>query len=406
MTVLTSTQTSFGQYRLLKRIAQGGMAEIFRALALGSHGLTKLVAIKRMLPQYSSDPRFVEMFINEANLNAKLNHVSIVQIYDFGIIDGTLYLCMEYVQGATLTRIMRTLRKKKHAAPISQICKIFADVLYGLDLAHRQCGPQQERLHIVHRDISPSNLLVSYSGQVKTLDFGIAKAVCSNNHTAEGNVRGKLSYMSPEQAAGKKLDHRTDIYSLGVCFYEMLALSEMYPDCSTKRIVQNIQKGLFEPLAKRNANVPRRLAKIVHKALAKNPSRRYSSAAKMRDDLEKFLFDSGMQQSRSRLSRFMEEHFSKTIVDEQQQIAAEYKLVRKSMQLESLTKKADPSGQIEQPQFMEDSQEFSPSDSQVLPPYPSLMEEDHITTDVEGHYEFDCQVTTERLPSLHLKNKR
>ncbi len=316
-------QPRFGKYLLLKRIARGGMADIFRALVFGAEGFQKVVAIKRMLSHLSSDHQFVDMFINEARLCSHLNHANIVQLHDFGIIDEMLYHCMEYVQGATVADIVQALESHGRPAPIAETCKIFADALYGLDQAHRQKDRSGEPLDIIHRDISPTNLLVSWDGQVKIVDFGIAKATLLSSHTASGMLKGKFRYMSPEQAAGESLDQRSDIFSLGICMYEMLTLSDVFPEITGQPLLDTVRQARIDPPRSRNPEIPEALEAVMQKALARDPARRHAGAAEMRDQIELFLFEAGLRTSTASLARLMDELFHGRIEAEQKQIARE-----------------------------------------------------------------------------------
>jgi serine/threonine protein kinase len=314
---------------LLKRIAIGGMAEIFRAMAYGAEGFEKLVAIKRMLPHLSSDHQFVDMFVNEAKLAANLNHVNIVPIYDFGCIENMLFLSMEYVHGKDISEITRKIKSRRLRTPVELACHIFIEVLNGLHNAHNQRDRFGKPLNIVHRDMSPPNIIVSYDGEVKIADFGIAKAARSKAQTSSGVLKGKYSYMSPEQARGKPLDHRTDIFSLGICFYEMLTLSEMFIGHSELEVLRKVREASFKPPTQLNPAVPKELEAIVLRALKKDPEDRYPSAADWRNELEGFLVSKNLRFSTSGLSGFMHDMFKEDITKEERDLSQEAKLAEK-----------------------------------------------------------------------------
>ena len=299
------------------------MAEIFRALVFGAEEFTKVVAIKRILPHLSSDHEFVDMFIAEAKLTSQLDHANIVHLFDFGIVEDRLYHAMEYVQGTTVADFIQALQSAKRPAPIPEVCNIIIEALYGLDRAHRQTDQDGNPLSLIHRDLTPSNLLVSWEGQVKIVDFGIAKAASLRHHTAAGTVKGKFRYMSPEQAHGKLLDQRTDLFSLAICFYEMLTLSQLYPEDAGVQGIARAQAAQFALPRQRNPAIPHAIEEILLKALAKNPNERYESAAAMRDALEELMFDVGLRSSNASLAHMMTEMFKGRIQSEQEQIAKE-----------------------------------------------------------------------------------
>jgi serine/threonine protein kinase len=319
----------FGRYVLLKRIAIGGMAEIFRAMAYGAEGFEKLVAIKRMLPHLSSDHQFVDMFVNEAKLAANLNHMNIVPIYDFGCIENMLFLSMEYVHGKDISEITRKIKSRRLRTPVELACHIFIEVLNGLHNAHNQHDRFGKPLNIVHRDMSPPNIIVSYDGEVKIADFGIAKAARTKAQTSSGVLKGKYSYMSPEQARGKPLDHRTDIFSLGICFYEMLTLSEMFIGHSELEVLRKVREASYKPPTQLNPAIPKELEAILQKALKRGPQDRYSSAAEMRNDLESFMVSKNLRFSTSGMSGFMHDMFKEDIDLDEETLSKEAELAEK-----------------------------------------------------------------------------
>ncbi len=321
--------TIFGKYVLLKRIAIGGMAEVFRAKAYGSEGFEKLVAIKRMLSHLSEDVQFVDMFINEAKLAAALNHANIAQIYDFGCIDNQYFLSMEYIHGKDVADIIRMMRDRGLRAPIEMACFVIIEALNGLSYAHRQTDAFGHPLSLIHRDMSPHNVIVSHEGEVKIADFGIAKAKNSNIHTMGGVLKGKYSYMSPEQAHGMKLDHRTDLFSLGICMYELLTLTKMFQGQSDLNVLEKVRETNFVRPRKLNPDIPEGLERLLLKALEKNPDDRYRSANEWRDELERYLFQNGLHYSTSWLSSFMHDVFRDQIERSQGEFAEEVRLAQK-----------------------------------------------------------------------------
>lgn len=319
---------TFGKYVLLKRIAIGGMAEVFRAKAFGAEGFEKLAAVKRMLPHLSSDSQFVDMFINEAKLAANLNHANIVQIYDFGCIENLYFISMEYIHGKDIADIIRILRDRNLAAPLELACHIFIEVLNGLDYAHRLADPYGTPLDLIHRDMSPHNIILSYEGEVKIADFGIAKATSTTVHTTGGVLKGKYSYMSPEQAHGKAMDHRSDVFSLAICFYELLTLAKMFHAESDLSVLEMVRETNFIRPREINESIPEELEDILLKALEKNPDDRYATGGEMRDELERFLFSSNLHFSTAWLAGFMREIFRDDLDREKEELAEEHEVTQ------------------------------------------------------------------------------
>ncbi len=314
---------TFGRYILLKRIAIGGMAEVFRAVAYGAEGFEKLVAIKRMLPHLSDDPQFVDMFVNEARLAANLNHGNIIQIFDFGTIEDLLFLSMEYVRGKNFAEIIDVLKAHDLSAPIELACHVAIQTLNGLDYAHRALDRHGNMANLIHRDVSPPNIIVSFDGEAKIGDFGIAKAAETGIRTGSGVLKGKYAYMSPEQAGGLDMDPRTDIFSLGVCLYELLTLTETFAGNSDLAVLRAIRAAEITPPHELNPEIPEELESILYRAIEKEPSDRFESAAEMRDALEQFMIDENLRFSASWLSNFMRDIFRDEIEQEKAQLVGE-----------------------------------------------------------------------------------
>ena len=296
----------YGPYRLLEKVAVGGMAEVFKAKRSGVEGFEKQVAVKRILPHLSNNKEFVDMFVNEAKMVAGLTHPNIVQIFDLGKIDPTYYIAMEYVHGRDLRSIMKRAKDRGARIPMDLSVLIVREVCSALEYAHRKKDSRGRPLRIIHRDVSPQNILISYEGDVKLTDFGIAKAAARATTTDRGALRGKLLYMSPEQANGKPMDHRSDVFSLGICFYEMLTDRRPFIADSERSILDAVRECRVLPPASINSRVPERLDKIVMKALARDPAERYQEASDMYKDLEKFLREGGKSLTQLELARFME----------------------------------------------------------------------------------------------------
>jgi TonB family protein len=281
--------TPFGQYELIEPIATGGMAEVFRARMKGVEGFQKIVAIKRILAHLTDNDEFVTMFVDEAKLAAQLQHPNIIHIYDLGKIDRSYYIAMEYIDGKDLRSILRTLGDKKARLPLGLALFIGSHLAAALDYAHRKKDLQGTAMALVHRDVSPQNVLISYDGDIKLCDFGIAKAASKASHTRAGALKGKLQYMSPEQAWGKDIDHRSDIFSLGLVIYEMLSGRKGFVGDSELSILEQVRSPRLVPLRDIDPSIPPEVERVVMKALKEDRGERYQTAADMASDLGAIL---------------------------------------------------------------------------------------------------------------------
>ncbi len=279
----------YGNYFLLEKIAVGGMAELFKAQQRGVQGFQKIVAIKRILPHFSDNEDFVTMFIDEAKLAAQLTHPNIVQIFDLGKAGSSYYIAMEYVNGRDLRTMLKKVREYGTPIPEQVAAFVVMKVAAALDYAHRKRGFDDRELKLVHRDISPQNILVSTEGAVKLVDFGIAKAASKASHTVAGALKGKLLYMSPEQATGQPLDNRSDLYSLGLVLFELLTGERCFQADSELGVLEKVRLGRISDLAFLNPNVSKEIAAIVSRALQKGVDHRYPSARFMERDLREYL---------------------------------------------------------------------------------------------------------------------
>ena len=308
----------FGQYILLEKVASGGMAELFKAKKIGIEGFERVLAIKRILPHLSSDEEFIDMFIAEAKLVARLSHKNIAQVYDFGKTDENYFIAMEYIRGKDLRGIFKRCEGKNIKLPVALAVFIAREVASALSYAHRQKDSMGRKLNIIHRDVSPQNILVSYEGDVKVVDFGIAKAG-THSKTTTGVLKGKLSYMSPEQAWGKPIDHRSDIFSLGIVLYEMLTGERLFKGDTEINTLERVREAKVESFPSSiNADLPSELDVKVLKALAKEVTDRYQDASGMEADLGDTLFKLSSPDPALSLKQFMHDLF-------QAEIEAEHK---------------------------------------------------------------------------------
>ncbi len=286
--VTTESPLLFGKYQLLERVARGGMAEVFKAKSYGVEGFEKLVVIKRILPDLAQNQQFVDMFLSEARLSVALSHANIVQVFDLGREEDTYFIAMEFVPGMDFAQALRQCRRADTRAPTEISVYIACEVARALDYAHRRRDALGRPLGVVHRDISPQNVLLSYEGEVKVTDFGIAKARTSIEE--QGTVKGKYAYMAPEQATACEVDGRADIYSLGVTLYEALAGTNPFAAGSSRETQRRVRAGERTPLREAAPNVPEALARIVETAMSHEVSARQPSAAKLYEELSAFLY--------------------------------------------------------------------------------------------------------------------
>ncbi|HEY0880193.1 MAG TPA: serine/threonine-protein kinase [Archangium sp.] len=310
----------FGKYTLIDRIAVGGMAEIFLARQAGLEGFEKTIVIKRIRPHLSKQANFVKMFLNEAKLAAQLNHPNIVQIYDLGKIGESYFIAMEYIFGRDMRRIIPKADALGIPFPMVYALKIASSVCEGLYYAHARTDLYGNALNIVHRDVTPENIFVSFDGTVKVLDFGIAKAANQIEQARAGEIKGKLSYMSPEQCMGKPLDNRSDIFSLGVVLYEWLTGFKLFTGDSEVAILKSITEGKIYAPSYFKADIPEGVEAILMKALEKDREKRYQTAWEMQYDLDQFLSQYEFTPSNIHLSNFLKQLFNDELEEEKDRL--------------------------------------------------------------------------------------
>jgi serine/threonine-protein kinase len=289
---------AFGKYLLVERIAQGGMAEVFRAIVQGPAGVEKTVALKRILPQLGGAAEFTQMFIDEARIASSLTHVNVAQVFEFGEVAGAYYLAMELIEGVDLGRLSEAARRSGIRLPVAVSAFIIAEAARGLQYAHEKRGAQGTPLGIVHRDVSPQNVLVSYAGEVKIADFGIAKAINKLHKTESGAVMGKLRYMSPEQVLGEPLDGRSDLFSLGVVFHELCTGRMLFDGDNPGRVADQVKAAEAAAPSSVQAGVPAELDRICGKLLQRSRDARYERASELARDLQRFVAETAPGLSR------------------------------------------------------------------------------------------------------------
>ncbi len=285
---------SVGKYQLVRKLATGGMAEVFLARAEGPGGFSKKLVVKRILPHFLSDPHFAEMFLSEARLAAELNHPNVVQIFDFGQAEGQYYLAMEYIDGANLRVLNAAAIEQGHRIPFPIAARLASHAAEGLHFAHELKGEDGKPIGLVHRDISPDNILVSRNGAVKVVDFGIAKASALPSMTRSGVIKGKMAYMPPEQLGRKAIDRRIDVFALGVVLHELTTGTWPFDASSEVSIIQAIMNETpFIRVRTRNSDIPEALDAIIARCLEKNRDLRYPTCKALQADLEKFIASTG-----------------------------------------------------------------------------------------------------------------
>ncbi len=321
----------FGKYVLVDHVATGGMAEIFKAKRFGHGGFESLLVIKRILPHIGAKKDFVDMFIDEAKISVALQHPNIVRIFDFGKITtldekrkprDNYFIAMECVEGKDVRYLLRQLARVQRYLPDRFAAFIAFEAAKGLHYAHMKADLEGQAYGVVHRDVSPSNILVSYEGEVKVADFGIAKAESNAYETRDGMLKGKFEYMSPEQAVGGDVDGRSDVFSLGIVLYEMLTSRRLFKTGGDAETLKLIRDHDVAPPSAVKPDVPEALDAVVMKALRRNRDERYASAQAMADDLREYLFPASNDAMRAELADFMEEVFSAEKTVERERLRA------------------------------------------------------------------------------------
>ena len=334
---MAEVMKKFDRYILLDRIAQGGMAEIYRARMLNREAANRLIVIKRIQTAFGSNSEFVTMFKSEIRVTMGFNHPNVVQVYDFGEAEGQPYIAMELVDGRNLRQILNRYAEKSLSLPIDLTSFLIMEAASGLFYAHSYRDKiSGESLGIIHRDISPQNILVSYEGNVKVIDFGIAKAKTNSESTRAGVIKGKPSYLSPEQISGERLDVRSDIFSLGAVFWELLTGRKLFQGDSDLAVLKQIEgcNTHVKPPSQMNPEVPKELDLIVLKMLAKDRALRFQNCDEVRRAIHKFVYSFNSEFSSADLSHTVKDLFKNEIVDDRKKIQKLAELAEKLIGLE------------------------------------------------------------------------
>jgi len=305
--------TTFGRYALLEKIGAGGMAEIYRAKTFGAAGFEKEFAVKMILPALADDKEFVGMFINEAKIAVSLYHANIVQVFDLGEMDAQYYIAMEFVHGKDLLDVLARCAQLDLKIPFNIVLHIAMEFLKGLDFAHRAKNSYGEDLNIIHRDVSPSNVLMSYSGDVKIGDFGVAKAAVQRNMTESGTLKGKVGYMSPEQVIGEDIDSRSDVFSAGIVFLEAISMQRLFIGNSDLDVMLRVRDADIEEALQNAGPLPQQLIDIIRKSMAKHREERFQTAGEFYQAIMDFCYQHRIKVTGSDLSNFMRRLFAAEI---------------------------------------------------------------------------------------------
>ncbi|HTL31684.1 MAG TPA: protein kinase [Kofleriaceae bacterium] len=298
-----------GRYTVLKHLASGGMADVLLGRTDGIEGFERHVVLKRIRAEHAKDQRFISMFLDEARTAANLHHQNIVQVYDIGESSGEFFFAMEYIHGEDLRKLLSAVSKSKTHMPLGYVVAIVSAAASGLHYAHDRKGPDKKPMNIVHRDVSPSNILIGYDGAVKVVDFGIAKAATRAVETRSGSLKGKVSYMSPEQCKGEDIDRRSDVYALGVLLYELSTTTRLFKGDNDYLLMDAIVNGKVPLPRVRRPDLPNELSSIIMRALSVDPNRRYQTAEELRIGLDQFAIKANLTCSTSALATYMNKMF-------------------------------------------------------------------------------------------------
>ncbi|MDY7227556.1 serine/threonine protein kinase [Hyalangium rubrum] len=340
----------FGRYTLLSHLATGGMGEIYLARLEGAQGFEKLCVIKKILPQLAEDTEFVDRFVGEARTLVKLSHGSIAQVLDMGLHEGEAYMALEYVDGKDLRKVAGRVRDRQMPLPLTFILFVMARVLDALAYAHRKRDDDEKEIHLVHRDISPQNILISYEGEVKVIDFGLAKSRLSAAKTNPSIILGKFLYMSPEQARHQQVDRRSDLYAVGLCLYELISGKNPFDSVHAGDLMSVVANPRITPLSEVEPMTPPAVAQLVMKALAVEPGQRFQTAEEFRGRLQSCLLEIDPSAGPESVTRFMRDLFSAEYQSERKMLAQLKDVPRAGNEESSRSEEStDPAGRLPKP---------------------------------------------------------
>ncbi|PIR21036.1 MAG: hypothetical protein COV45_02585 [Deltaproteobacteria bacterium CG11_big_fil_rev_8_21_14_0_20_47_16] len=348
-----------GQYYLLDKIAQGGMAEIYKGLAYDLHGIRRTVVIKKILPHVAAHREFIDMLVTEAKLAVQLSHGNIAQVYDLGKVGDDYFMVMEYVDGKSVSQIMRRAAQLGETIPISIAIHIAAEAAAGLHYMHSRTDNNGEPLNIIHRDVSPQNLMITEGGTVKIIDFGIAKAASSIEITDVGVVKGKFAYMSPEQASGTPLDSRSDIFSLGIVLFEMLTGRRLFKAKDNQETLRNVRRANVPRPSLYRSETPENLETIILKALSKQREDRYQTGGALRDALVQCLYTVDPSFQNADVERYLDHLFSAETTDSSEEESQTPLLIIDRTQSAILAPAEQPGAQEPPPPQTDDALQFN-----------------------------------------------
>lgn len=356
------------RYRVVDRLEAGGMAEVFRGEALSVQGFKKQVAIKRVLPHLAQNKSFISMFLDEARLGARLNHANIVTVFDIGAADNTYFIVMEFVDGCNLKAVIEHFRQMGRRLPVKESVYMCMETCRGLSYAHEVVGDEGEPLDIVHRDISPPNILLSKRGEIKVTDFGLAKSIGQLEKTDPGVVKGKFSYLAPEAALGGDVDARADIFALGIVLWEMLAGRRLFLGETDYQTVKLVQQANIPSLQRLNPEVDDDLERVLMRSLAKDPADRYQSAREFGDALAGYLFSHQLKVTSYDIANLVKEVVEqrKSKVNKPQEASIIDRLIQEELlrftSLDDISETSDPLAAGVQPLSPEDVAGAQPLD--------------------------------------------
>lgn len=341
----------FGSYVLLSRLGRGGMAEVYRAKSIGAAGFQKDVALKRILPNLAEDDHFVSMFIDEAKVMVSLDHPNIIQVYELGKLDGHFFIAMEYVQGRDLLDVLASSVRNRQALPRETVLFIVSEMLRGLHYAHEARDAAGQSLGLVHRDVSPSNILIGYSGRTRIGDFGIARSTLQSRHTEAGTQKGKVGYMSPEQVRGEAIDRRSDIFAVGVVLFEMLTMSRLFKARSEFDALLRIRNADIDDALQQHAErLDADLIRILKRAITRQPDERYATAQAMLRDVLEYASSTAALLTPDALSSYMEGLFGEDIEADRLERMGDARAIRAILQpREAVYRVRHPRGDVHGP---------------------------------------------------------